>query len=157
MPDSIITHVSVDAAPEQAFETFTARLGSWWPPDYTWSREVLEDIGMEPGEGGFCYERGPDGFRCDWGRVLAWDPPRRVVFTWQITARREPEPNPARASEVTVRFADDGGGGTRVELEHRAFERHGEEAAEYAAALASPEGWPLLLERFAAAAAPAQA
>ena len=151
MTDSIVAAVSVEASPERAFEVFTEGLGSWWPREYTWSQEVLEEIGLEPREGGLCYERGPHGFRCDWGRVLAWEPPRRVVFTWQIGPNREPQPNPEKASAVTVRFGDDGGGGVRVEVEHRAFDRHGEAGADYAAALGSPQGWPVMLARFAEA------
>jgi hypothetical protein len=69
MTDSIVAGVSVDAPPERAFEVFTEGLGSWWPREYTWSREVLEEIVIEPREGGLCYERGPHGFRCDWGRA----------------------------------------------------------------------------------------
>ena len=143
--------VTVDASPERAFRVFTEELGSWWPPEYSWSQDVLEQMWMEPRQGGLVTELGPHGFRSDWGRVLAWDPPQRLVFAWQISPRREPEPNPAKASEVEVRFTA-GDGGTNVELEHRAFERHGEGAAEYERALGSEQGWPFLLERFAAAA-----
>ena len=113
-------------------------------------RRHLEDIGIEPREGGHCFERGPDGFTCHWGRVLAWDPPARLVFAWQIAPDRVPEPNPAKASEVEVRFDPAGPSGTRVELEHRAFARHGESGDTYRQAMASPEGWPLLLDRYAA-------
>jgi uncharacterized protein YndB with AHSA1/START domain len=149
MTEPIVAGVSVQASPERAFEVFTEGLGSWWPREYTWSQDVLEEIGIEPRADGLCYERGPYGFRCDWGRVLAWEPPRRIVFTWQIGPNREPQPDPGRASEVTVRFGDDGGGGARVELEHRAFDRHGEQGADYAAALGSQQGWPFMLARFA--------
>jgi len=151
MTDSIEHVVIVGAGADRAFEVFVDELASWWPPEYSWSQDVLEDIGIEPHEGGLCFERGPHGFRCDWGRVLDWDPPRRVVIAWQISPRREPEPNPAKASKVEVRFEDDGADGTRVELEHRGFERHGEGGAEYARMLGSAQGWPLLLGRFVAA------
>jgi uncharacterized protein YndB with AHSA1/START domain len=144
--------VHVDLPRERAFELFTEELGAWWPPDYSWSGEVLEEIGIEPGAGGLCYERGPHGFRCDWGRVLAWEPPGRLTLAWQISPRREPEPNPARASEVDVLFTDTDGG-TSVSLEHRAFDRHGEEGEQYAEMLDSREGWPLILGRYAAVAA----
>ena len=144
----VTASVTVPAPPERAFEVFTARFGDWWPREYTWSHDVLEDIGIEPGEGGVCYERGPHGLRCDWGRVLTWDPPDRLAFTWQIGPDRVPVPDPARASEVAVRFLREGSG-TRVELQHRCFDRHGDGAADYAHGMGSERGWPLLLERFA--------
>jgi uncharacterized protein YndB with AHSA1/START domain len=143
--------VDVAAEPERAFEVFTRGMDSWWPREFSWSQKVLDEIGMEPREGGFLYERGPHGFRCDWGRVTAWDPPRRVRFTWQIAADRSPQPDPAKASEVEVRFAVSNGG-TRVEVDHRAWERHGDEAREYRDGLEAAGAWPYALERFAAAA-----
>jgi uncharacterized protein YndB with AHSA1/START domain len=78
--------------------------------------------------------------------VLVWEPPHRLVFTWQISPRREPEPNPARASEVEVRFEAEGPSRTQVEFEHRHFDRHGEGGAEYQAMLGSPQGWPYILD-----------
>ena len=138
----------VELPPERAFELFTAGFGRWWPPEYTWSGPALAEIGIEPREGGHCYEIGPAGFRCDWGTVTVWTPPRRLVFLWQIGPSRDPVPDPARASEVEVRFADG-----RVELEHRGFERHDDGAEQYRDGMGSPQGWPWLLERFAAAAA----
>ena len=104
---------------------------------------------LEPREGGHCYELGPHGFRCDWGRVVTCQPPARIAFTWQISAQRVPQPDPSQASLVEVRFEPDGDGATRVTLAHRHFSRHGEGAEGYEAAMSSPQGWPLLLERFA--------
>jgi uncharacterized protein YndB with AHSA1/START domain len=150
--ETVNAAVVVEVPPERAFEVFASELASWWPPQYTWSQEVLEDIGIEPYEGGMCFERGPHGFRCDWGRVLAWEPPRRLVFAWQISPGREPVPNPAKASEVEVRFDSADSGAAGVRLEHRAFERHGG-GADYARMLRAAEGWPFLLDRFAAACA----
>jgi uncharacterized protein YndB with AHSA1/START domain len=150
MDDLIQLSIAVPWEPADAFRRFAEEFGRWWPREFTWGGAALETIGLEPREGGLCSERGPHGFRCDWGRVLTWDPPRRVAFTWQISARREPVPDPQRASVVEVRFTPDETGGTRVALEHTAFERHGAGAAEYRAALASPQGWPYILARFAA-------
>lgn len=152
--EDIIRHtLTAPASAEAAFTVFTEGLASWWPAEYTWSRDVLETIVIEPGEGGRCFERGPHNFECDWGRVLVWEPPRRLVFTWQISPRREPEPNPAKASEVEVRFTPEGVSATRVELEHRYFARHGEGGDEYRAGLGSPHGWPYILDRYIKAAA----
>jgi uncharacterized protein YndB with AHSA1/START domain len=136
---------TVALPPERAFDRFTAELGSWWPPEYTWSQATLEEIGIEDG---LCFERGPHGFRLDWGRVLEWERPERLVFTWQIGAGRVPQPDPAHASEVEVTFALERDG-TRVEVVHRGFERHGDGAEDYAAAMASPQGWEFILGRFA--------
>jgi uncharacterized protein YndB with AHSA1/START domain len=144
--------LTVPVGAERAFELFTEGLATWWPREYSWSGEVLEDIGIEAREGGFCFELGPGGFRCDWGTVRAWEPPERLVLAWQIAPSRAPEPNPERASEVEVGFAPEGPERTRVELEHRGFERHGDEAPGYRDALASEQGWPYILDRYAAAA-----
>lgn len=132
--------------PQAAFARFTGQFSSWWPAEFSWSQEVLADIGMQPREGGMLYEIGPHGFRLDWGRIIEWDPPSRLVFLWQITAQREPQPNPEKASEVEVRF-EPAGEGTRVSVEHRAWERHGDGAQEYRDGLAG--AWEYVLRRFA--------
>jgi uncharacterized protein YndB with AHSA1/START domain len=139
----------VAAPPDRAFAAF-ADLGAWWPREFSWSGDVLDRIELASGEGGLASEYGPHGFRCDWGRVLAWEPPRRLVLAWQIGPTRAPEPDPARASEVEVRFEPgDRDGTTRVSVGHRGFERHGDGAAEYAANMGP--GWAHILDRFAAA------
>jgi uncharacterized protein YndB with AHSA1/START domain len=143
--------LAVHASAEHAFDVFTDGLVTWWPQDYTWAKDALELIAIEPREGGRCFERAPYNFQCDWGRVLVWEPPHRLVFTWQISPGREPEPDPARASEVEVRFEPEGPAATRVELEHRRLSRHGAESGHYRAALDSPHGWPYILGRYAEA------
>lgn len=141
--------MTVPVAPDRAFAAF-ADLGSWWPPEFTWSQDVLDAIGMDSRTGGLLFERGPHGFTVHWGRVLAWEPPDRLAFTWQISPERVPEPNPAKASTVDVRFAADGAGTTRVEVAHAHFDRHGDGGDGYRAAMAG-QGWPYALERYAAA------
>jgi uncharacterized protein YndB with AHSA1/START domain len=149
-PPPIRQELTVPVSPDRAFEAFTDDLATWWPPEYTWSAGVLEMIAIEPRTGGRCYERGPHGFSCDWGRVTACEPPARLAFLWQIAPDRTPQPDPDRASEVEVRFAEQDGS-TRVAFEHRAFERHGDEGAAYREGMASDPGWPMLLRRYAAA------
>ena len=139
---------TVTAGADRAFALF-ADLGAWWPREFSWSGDALAGLELEPGEGGLASEYGPHGFRCDWGRVLTWEPPHRLVLAWQIGPTRAPEPVPARASEVEVRFEPAGPQATRVLLEHRGFERHGDGAAEYAAGMRT--GWTYALERYAAA------
>ena len=138
---------TVPVSSRQAFEVFTKGLNSWWPKEYTWAGEGLVIIEIEPGEDGRCFERGPHGFECDWGRVLVWDPPRRVVFTWQIDPDRVPQPNPEKASEIEVLFEGDGSA-TQVIFSHRKLEKHGENAQAYKEAMASPQGWPYILNQF---------
>lgn len=113
---------------------------------------MLETIAIEPKADGRCFERGPHNFACDWGRVLSYEPPARLVFLWQISPRREPIPDPAQSSEVEVSFTSEGDA-IRVELTHRQFDRHGEGAAEYREGLASEQGWPYILECYRAAVA----
>ena len=145
--------VIVPLPSDRAFEVFVHEFTTWWPHEYTWAGDVLDTIVIEAKEGGRCYERGPHGFTVDWGRVVVCECPARLVFTWQISPDRQLVPDPAKASEVEVRFEVEGVAMTRVRLEHRGFERHGERAAAYRDALAAPEGWPYILDRFAAAAA----
>lgn len=145
--DALRASVTVRAPAERAFAAFTEGMSDWWIREFTWSGPAaLAAIGMEPRVGGACYEIGPHGFRCDWGRVLAWDPPDRVVFTWQIDPSRAPQPDPAKASEVEVRFQADGPS-TRVDLEHRHFARHGHTQHDrYRTAMI--DGWTQLLARY---------
>jgi uncharacterized protein YndB with AHSA1/START domain len=135
---------------DRAFTVFTAGIGHWWVREYTWSGpESLVEIGIEPWEGGMAYEIGPYGFRIDWGRVLAWQPPHRLLLSWQIGPDRVPVPDPARASEVDVRFTAIPAGPTRIEVTHLGFDRHGTAATGYREALT--DGWHDLLSRYAAA------
>lgn len=151
MPDAIVHAVTVPASADDAFAAFTGRMAEWWPPEYTWSEAALAHIAMEPRAGGRWYERDTRGAEQAWGTVRAWEPPRSVVLSWQISPARLPEPDPSRASEIEVRFTADGAGATRVEVEHRGFARHGEEVADaYRAGMDSPQGWPAILARFAA-------
>ena len=122
-------------------------MGTWWPREYTWAGDVLEMIGMEIRKGGRCFEKGPYGFTCDWGHILIWEPPKRLIFTWQISPERVPEPNPDKASEVEVYFIEKGRN-TQVEFLHRGFARHGKNGPNYRLALDSPQGWPYILDQY---------
>jgi uncharacterized protein YndB with AHSA1/START domain len=111
--------------------------------------EIAESV-FEPRVGGRIYDRGVDGSECRWARVLAFDPPERIVFSWDISPTWRIETDPERSSEVEVRFIADGPERTRVELEHRNLERHGDGWPGLRGALESEGGWPLYLDRFAA-------
>lgn len=140
--------VEIAASPETAFAAFVDEIGLWWPAEYSWSQDQLRDMRIEPWLNGKCYETGPYGFRCDWGRVLEIEAPNLVAFTWQISPNREPEPRPERASVVRAAFGP-AGKGARCVLRHEAFEKHGEGAGGYRDGMASEYGWPLLVKRFA--------
>ncbi len=141
----------LDVDPTDAFTVFTERFRTWWPVEASWSGSSLESIGIEPFVGGFCFELGPHGLRLDWGRVTAWEPPRRLAFAWLIGGDRVPEPVPGHASDVEVTF-EPTATGTRMTLVHRGFERHRGDGAAYRAGMASDAGgWPTLLDRYVAA------
>ncbi|MEO5986815.1 MAG: SRPBCC domain-containing protein [Candidatus Limnocylindria bacterium] len=146
-PVELALDLGVDAG--DAFAMFTDGFRTWWPTEATWSGAGLESIGIEPFVGGFCYERGPHGLRLDWGRVTAWEPPRRLAFAWLIGADRTPEPNPAHASDVEV-TSEPMDRGSRLTLVHRGFERHRGDGVAYRAAMAGDQGWPMLIDRFRA-------
>jgi uncharacterized protein YndB with AHSA1/START domain len=145
--------MAVPAPTTHAFTIFTDGLATWWPREFTWAADVLVTIAIEAHAGGRCFERGPHSFTCDWGRVLVWEPPHRLVISWQVSPRREPEPNPAKASEVEVRFVSEGSATTRVEFEHRHLSRHGEGSNDYRAALDAAQGWTYILDCYARAVA----
>lgn len=148
--DRIRRSFTVPVSPAHAFDVFTLWLAQWWPPEHTWSGEALQWIGIEPRIAGACFERGPFGFRCDFGRVVVWQPPSRLVLTWQIDPDRVPQPDPERSSEVEVCFEPEPDGGTQVRFEHRHFARHGERGADYRDAMDSERGWTHILDRYRA-------
>jgi uncharacterized protein YndB with AHSA1/START domain len=115
--------VTVGLPIERAFALFTSSVDAWWPHQFHIGTADVAEILLEPHVGGRWYERGVDGSECDWGRVLAWEPPARVVFTWQINGSWQFDPDPAHASEIEARFTADGPQETTVDLEHRYFER----------------------------------
>lgn len=143
--------LTVAAPTDHAFFVFTQQISIWWPRKYTWSRDSLKDIRIQPFEEGHCTETGPNDFQCDWGRVLIWEPPSRLVLAWQINPKRAPEPDPARASEVEIRFIAESPEATRLELEHRKLFHHGPGAAEYRALLNGEAGWSYILNCYESA------
>ena len=146
---------TVNASLERAFRFFTGSLTAWWPAEYHIGAADMAEVVMEPRVGGRWFERGVDGSECDWGRVLAWEPSGRVVFTWQISGAWQFDPNPEHASEIEVLFVEDGPEQTRVEVEHRYFERlDGGQAIHDA--IRSGGSWTVLLESYAETAANAR-
>lgn len=139
----------VQAPVEHAFAVFTDDIGSWWDPTHHILEGDLAEMVFEPRVGGHVYDRGVDGSECRWARVLVWEPPTRFVISWDITPQWQLEPDPEKASEVEVRFIAVDSERTRVELEHRHLERHGDGWERVRDAVASPGGWPAGMEAFA--------
>lgn len=148
---SVTKTVTVAASQERAFQVYTERFGGWWPKEHHIGAVEMATCRFEPRPGGRWYETGVDGSECDWGQVLVWEPPRRVVHTWQLQGDFQHDPDPAKASEVEIRFIPEGPNRTRVELEHRHFDRHGSDAEAVRRGVSSPNGYEYCLARFAAA------
>jgi uncharacterized protein YndB with AHSA1/START domain len=142
--------VTVDAPIEQAFQTFTQDIGSWWNPDHHILEGELAEMVFEPRTGGHVYDRAVDGSECRWARVLAYEPPHRLVISWDINLSWQLETDPERTSEIEVRFTAEGQERSRVELEHRNLERHGEGWEAMRGAVDSPGGWSAGMQSFAA-------
>jgi uncharacterized protein YndB with AHSA1/START domain len=149
--DPVRRSITVRAPIDRAFAVFTDGLDRWWPREHHIGDPDLAEAVLEPRAGGRWYERGVDGSECEWGTVLAWEPPHRLVLSWQIGADWRYDPDASHASEIEARFIAEGPEQTRVEFEHRAFERHGAGGEKIAAAVGSPEGWDGTLENFAKA------
>lgn len=143
--------ITVNAPVERAFRVFTESFSGWWPSEYHIGSAEYAEAVLEPREGGRWFERGADGSECDWGRVLAWEPPHRLLVTWQITGDWRYDPDAEHASEVEVRFTPEGPEQTVVELEHRHLDRLvGGEAMRQA--VGGDTGWAGILAGFAKAA-----
>ncbi len=146
---AVTQSVTVDAPVDVAFKVFTQDMASWWPPEHHILQAPLKAMVFEPRPGGRVYDVGEDGTECQWARVLVHEPPHRVVFSWDISLQWTIEGDPARTSEVEVRFISEEPNRTRVELEHRHLERHGEGWEGMRDAVTSSGGWSMGLQRFA--------
>ena len=150
-PAPVRKSMFVNAPQDHAFEVFTGGIGRWWPKSHKIGKAELDFPVIEPREGGRWYERDVDGSECEIGKVLAWEPPSRVLLAWQLDAQwafdRE------LITEVEVTFTPEGTG-TRVELEHRHLERMGERADAAREAVEGPNGWGLILQLYSQATAP---
>jgi uncharacterized protein YndB with AHSA1/START domain len=151
---SVRSTIVVDAPLDRAFTTFTRDIGTWWPPEHHLLEGELAEMVFEPRVGGHVYDRAVDGSECRWSRVLAYEPPHRVVFTWDISLQWQIETDPGRTSEIEVTFVAEGDTRTRVDLVHRHLERHGDGWEGMATAVGSPNGWDLGMAAFAAAVGP---
>jgi uncharacterized protein YndB with AHSA1/START domain len=147
-PAPINRSVVVKADVERSFAAFTGRMGRWWPRTHSIGSTPLADVIVEPRVGGRWYERGAEGAECEWGKVLAWDPPGRLILAWQLDANWKYDP--ALVLEVEITFTALQGGMTRVDLEHRNLERYGDKAAAVRDMIGSDNGWMGILKSFIA-------
>lgn len=145
--DKIRKELRIETTTERAFRMFVHELRLWWPKEYTWSQGQLKEIRIDAKPDGLCTEIGPYGFRCDWGRVTELSENKKIMLKWQIGPKREPVPDPEKASEIEV-FFKSGDGFTTVELEHRNFQNHGEEGTAYCNMMNGTLGWDFILNAY---------
>jgi hypothetical protein len=146
---SVKHSIVVEAPIARAFKVFTEDFGSFKPAEHNLLAVEIAETVFEPRVGGYLYDRGIDGSECRWARVLAYEPPNRVLLSWDINPRWQIEADPDKTSEWEVRFIAETAHRTRVEIEHRNLERHGEGWESVRDGVAGDQGWPLYLERFA--------
>jgi uncharacterized protein YndB with AHSA1/START domain len=144
------SRIVVEVPIERAFSVFTEQFGDFKPPEHNLLGSPIAETVFEPHVGGHIVDRGTDGSECRWARVLVYEPPHRVVFSWDISPQWQVETEPANTSEVEVRFVAETPGRTRVELEHRKLDRHGTGWQDVAEGVKGEGGWPLYLARYAA-------
>lgn len=142
-------HVVVDVPIERAFALFVERFGDFEPKEHNLLGSPIAETRFEPRVGGHIFDRADDGSECRWARVLAYEPPNRVVFSWDISPVWQIEADEANASEVEVTFVAEGPDRTRLELEHRNLDRHGPGWQGVRDGVADDAGWPLYLSRYA--------
>ena len=143
-------HVVVNGTPDQAFAVFTQQFDAIKPREHNLLGSPIVETVLEPHVGGRIVDRAEDGSECAWARILAYDPPTRLVFSWDIGPTWRLETDPDNASEVELRFVAEGPDRTRVELEHRHLDRHGAGWESVRDGVADEQGWPLYLDRYAA-------
>jgi uncharacterized protein YndB with AHSA1/START domain len=141
--------IVVEAPVDRAFRVFTEQMNKIKPREHNMLGVDIAETVFEPRAGGRIYDRGTDGSECEWASVIAYEPPDRVVFSWNINPYWQVETDPARRSEVEVRFIAEGPDRTRLELEHRHLDRHGDGWEGVRDGVAAPDGWPLYLQRYA--------
>ena len=142
--------IVVQATIDRAFQVFTEQFGAFKPPDHNLLGVEIAETVLEPRVGGYLYDRGVDGSECRWARVLAYQPPRRLVISWDISPHWQLEEDRDKTSEVEIRFVAESPERTRVQLEHRNLDRHGPDWESLREGVAGDQGWPLYLDRYAA-------
>ncbi|MBV9324687.1 MAG: SRPBCC family protein [Chloroflexi bacterium] len=145
---SVRLQIVVAAPSERAFRAFVEDFDRIKPREHSLIQAPIAETVFEPRVGGHIFDRGTDGSECRWARVLVYDPPRRIVFSWDISPQWQIESDQSKTSEVEVRFIPEAPDRTRVELEHRRLDRHGAGWETEREAIAGDGGWPLYIRRF---------
>jgi uncharacterized protein YndB with AHSA1/START domain len=149
-PTTVNASIEVDAPQQRAFEVFTRDFGAFKPREHTLLAVPITETVVETHVGGHIIDRGADGSECRWARVLAYEPPGRFVFSWDINPYWQLETDPSKTSEVEVTFTAIAADRTRVEIEHRHLDRHGDGWTGVRDGVSTGEGWPYYLDRYAA-------
>ncbi|TIO08953.1 MAG: ATPase [Mesorhizobium sp.] len=145
-PAPVRKSVTVDVPVATAFDVFTSGFGRWWPASHSIGKSALRSATIEPKAGGRWFETGEDGTECDWGEVLAWEPPNRIVLAWRI--RTDWQYDPSLLTEVEIKFSEAGENATRVELEHRRLENMGAAGEAAREIFESDRGWSGILQSY---------
>lgn len=145
--ERITKRLKIEIPSDKAFRKFVIDFNEWWPKEYTWSQDKLEEIKIDGSKNGLCTEIGPNGFRCDWGTITEITENEEISLKWQISPKREPIPNPEKASDLKVKFVQNGDS-TTIDFEHFNFENHGEGSENYREMMDSEQGWDYILNNF---------
>ena len=148
-PTTVTSSIEVAASVQRAFEVFTRNFGAFKPATHNLLAVPIAETVVETHPGGHIIDRGTDGSECRWARILAFEPPDRLMFSWDISPRCSIESDPARSSEVEVTFTALAEDRTRVVIEHRHLDRHGDGWIDVREGVSTGEGWPLYLDRYA--------
>jgi uncharacterized protein YndB with AHSA1/START domain len=146
---AVVASVEVNVPAARAFSVFTDEIASWWPPEHHIGGQEVAGMAIEPRYGGRAFDRFADGSESQWGRVLGYEPPNKLVLSWDISPEWQLQTDPVKTSEVVVRFIAEGPDRTQVVLEHRNLDRHGPGWEQLRDMVAGTDGWPLSLRRFA--------
>lgn len=146
--EGITKKIKIGIDIDKAFQKFVNELNEWWPKEYTWSQEKLKEIKIDGRMDGLCTEIGPHDFRCDWGRVTELTENEQITLKWQISPNRIPIPNPENASDIRIRFKDNGESETILKFEHFNFENHGDGAKDYQKMMNGKQGWDYILSKY---------
>ena len=149
MSDSVKNSIVVEAPIARAFKVFTEDFGKFKPAEHNMLVVPIAETVFESKVGGYLYDRGVDGSECRWARIVAYEPPNRLLLSWNISPQWQIEADPEKVSEWEVRFIAETAERTRVEIEHRNLERHGEGWESVRDGVKNDQGWPLYLRRFA--------
>ena len=148
-PTTVTSSIEVAASLQRAFEVFTRDFGAFKPATHNLLAVPIAETVVETHPGGHIIDRGTDGSECRWARILAFEPPDRLMFSWDISPHWSIESDPARSSEVEVTFTALAEDRTRVVIEHRHLDRHGDGWIDVREGVSTGEGWPLYLDRYA--------